>query len=154
MKKKSRLSKVLIVILIIALLILVAGFVIGNSIYNFALDPANYSYAVKDDNNTIDIKHIKDEYKNLAKKAKTKSSDDQDLFGYYKQDEDKHDWVMLVHGFNGIDETMPIANDLEKKGYNTFVTENRGYGFSKNSKMTFGRKERYSYLDKLYQGYR
>lgn len=103
MKRKRRLPKVFIVILILVLVMLVAGFVIGNSIYNFALDPANYSYAIKDDDNSIDIKYIKDDYKNSAKKARTKSSDNQDLFGYYKQDEANHDWVMLVHGFNGID---------------------------------------------------
>lgn len=142
MKRKRRLPKVFIVILILVLVMLVAGFVIGNSIYNFALDPANYSYAIKDDDNSIDIKYIKDDYKNSAKKARTKSSDNQDLFGYYKQDEANHDWVMLVHGFNGIDETIPIANDLEKKGYNTLVTEKRGYGFTKNNKMSLGIKEK------------
>lgn len=141
MKKKSYVPKFLLILLVLLLIIAGAGFWLGNSIYNFALDPANYSYAVKDDS-SIDVKYIGEEYKKKAKKARVSATDKEDLFGYYQKDDDKHDWIMLVHGFNGTDETFPIASELKDKGYNTLVVENRGYGFSKQEQMSLGAKEK------------
>ena len=140
MQKKSRLPKVLLILLILILAIGVGGYIFGNSIYNFVLDPANYTYVVNDENSDIDVKYIKEEFKKSAKKARAKASDNKDLFGYYKQEPENHDWVVFVHGFNGIDETIPLANDMENKGYNTLVVENRGYGFSEDKKMSLGSK--------------
>ena len=146
MKKKIR------ILCAVILLVLAAGFGIGQYFVNYALSPASDSAdrkvteTVSASDSTKEMiaqNKAAEKIKGDAFEAQTKSaeitSDKLQLKAKYKRNPDSHLWVLLVHGYKSDNSAlMSYGAAYDEKGYNTLLPDNRAHGESEGKYIGMG----------------
>lgn len=139
----------IIVFIIVAVLILIGAYVVGNYFYNLALNPKTDKSLVFDSptNKNGDAQEDNENEKWLnvvgCKNETIKSEDELKLNGYVVEKENSNKWAILVHGYTG--RAMQMSYQAERfynMGFNVLFPDLRGHGKSEGNYIGMGWDDR------------
>jgi fermentation-respiration switch protein FrsA (DUF1100 family) len=156
MKKYKKV--ILIILFVIAILIIIAGFVVGNMFYNLALNPTidkssvlnaphNVGDNAADVDSSGDIEKTKSEewFKNIGfKDLYIQTFDDLKLHAYSIQNTDQSNkYAIICHGYGGQGSLMTkSASRFYSMGFNVLLPDARGQGKSEGNYIGMGWHDR------------
>lgn len=139
----------ILIFVIIAILIFIGGYTIGNYFYNLALNPkSNKSIVLDADVNKSDLDEENNENAKWLKtvggrQVNIKSEDKLNLNGYIVEKEESNKWAILVHGYTG--RAMQMSYQAERfynMGFNVLFPNLRGHGDSEGNYIGMGWDDR------------
>lgn len=154
-------TKIIILIILIAIIILGILAYIGNFFYNYALNPKASSSKDKTKNQALDIDsnsvanedNILGELNWFEKESNfldisIKSFDDLKLHGYKIINQNlTNNWVITVHGYSGQGiEMTSYAKKYYEAGFNILIPDLRGHGLSDGNYIGMGWHDRLDIL--------
>lgn len=142
--------KIMIIIFaILAIIIFIVSYTIGNYFYNLALNPkSNKSIILDAPTNKNDVDEENNEnakwLKSVGgKQVNIKSEDKLNLKGYIAQQQIPNKWAILVHGYTG--RAMQMSYQAEKfynMGFSVLFPDLRGHGSSEGNYIGMGWDDR------------
>ena len=136
-----KLKKFFTAIIFFAVMVLAAGFFVGNFFVTFALERGEDGTPPKAVANIADPNLTAPAEPNFAKEIwKIKSADDLELYAeYFLPTEKSHRWAILVHGYGRDGKfAYDYAEEYLKKNYNVLIPDLRSAGRSEGKFLTMG----------------
>ena len=134
-------KKIFAIVIFSVIMVLAAGFFVGNFFVTFALEKGEDGTPPKAVANIADPNLTAPNAPNFSKEDwQIKSADNLNLYAeYFSPTEKSHRWAILVHGY-GRDRTFAYdyAEEYLKKNYNVLIPDLRGAGHSEGKFLTMG----------------